>query len=43
MKEPEAFIVVLVLMIGATVVSRRYLSRNAQLALGAIATVAHLV
>ena len=36
MKQPEAFVVALALLIGGTVVSRRYLSRNAQVVLGAL-------
>jgi hypothetical protein len=43
MSEAEAFIVVLLLLGIATVLSRKYLSSNAQLALGVIATTAHLV
>ena len=43
MSETEAFIAVLVLLGIATVLSRKYLSSGAQLALGVIATTAHLV
>ena len=41
MKEPEAFVLALVLLAGATVITRRYLGRDARIALGAIAALAH--
>lgn len=43
MKEPEAFILALLLLIGATAVARRYLGRDARIALGVIAAGAHLL
>jgi hypothetical protein len=42
MNEGEAFILALLLLVGATIVARKYLSRNAQVALGVISAVAHL-
>jgi hypothetical protein len=42
MKEPEAFILALLMLIGATVVARKFLSRDARLALGVVAAVLHL-
>jgi hypothetical protein len=42
MKEPTAFVLALLLLVGATVITRRYLSRGARVALGLIAAVAHL-
>lgn len=43
MKEPEAFVLSLLLLVGATVIARRYLGRDARIVLGVIAAVAHLV
>lgn len=43
MKEPEAFILALLLLVGATVVARRYLGRDARIALGVLSALAHLV
>lgn len=42
MNEGEAFILALVLLVGATVITRRFLSRDARIALGVIAAIAHL-
>jgi hypothetical protein len=42
MNELEAFILTVLLLIGATVVSRKFLSRDARLALGIVAAVLHL-
>ncbi len=42
MNEDGAFILSLLLLIAATVVARKYLPRDAQKALGAIALAAHL-
>jgi hypothetical protein len=42
MKEPEAFVLALLLLVIATVISRRYLGRDARIALGVIAVLAHL-
>jgi hypothetical protein len=43
MTQTEAFIVALLLLAAATFVSRKYLGTGAQLALGGIATAAHLL
>ena len=42
MKEPEAFVLALLLLIGATVVTRKFLSRDARLALAVVAAGLHL-
>jgi hypothetical protein len=42
MNEGKAFVAALLLLIAATAVARRYLTRDAQIALGVIAAVAHL-
>jgi len=42
MKEPTAFVMVLLLLIGATVITRRYLGRDARIVLGLIAAAVHL-
>ena len=42
MNEGEAFVVALLLLIGATVVTRKYLSRDARVALAVVAALAHL-
>jgi hypothetical protein len=42
MKEPEAFILALLLLIAATAITRRYLSRDARFALGVVAALLHL-
>jgi hypothetical protein len=42
MKEPEAFILALLLLLGATIVARKFLSRDARVALGLVAAVLHL-
>jgi hypothetical protein len=42
MKESTAFVLALLLLVGATLITRRYLGRDARVALGLIAAVAHL-
>jgi hypothetical protein len=42
MKEPEASVLALLLLVGATVITRRYLGRDARIALGVIAALTHL-
>jgi hypothetical protein len=43
MSEGEAFILALLLLIGATAITRKYLSSDARVALGVVAAIAHLV
>ena len=43
MTQTEAFIAILVLLAVATYLSRNYLSGGAQVALGVVATAAHLI
>jgi len=42
MKESEAFVLALLLLVGATVITRRYLGRDARIVLGVIAALVHL-
>lgn len=42
MNQGEAFVLALLLLVGTTVIARKYLSRDAQVVLMAIAAAAHL-
>ena len=42
MNQPEAFFIVLALLVAATVIARKYLSRDARFVLAIVAAVAHL-
>jgi hypothetical protein len=41
MNQPEAFVLALLLLAGATVIARKYLSSDARVALSVVAALAH--